>query len=267
MSLQTINFDRLQLKPDDRLLDLGCGEGRHVISAYLAEKIDAVGVDLSIKDLKTALARFSDFVAPCNRQEDELNKDSSSIRSSTSAQTSTQKSLILSVANGGCLPFQDESFDKLICSEVLEHLSDSKQVLSEIHRVVKQGGILAISVPRFFPEWVCWQLSAAYHEVEGGHVRIFTARQLRKKIEGKGFIFFGKHHAHALHVPYWWLKCLFWRDSEEPEAKLVAGYHRFLVWDLMQEPGLTRMLDKCLNPIMGKSLVMYFVKSAPGTSI
>ena len=245
MSLQTINFDRLQLKPDDRLLDLGCGEGRHVISAYLAEKIDAVGVDLSIKDLQTAWARCNDFPPSGNK-----------------------KSLLLSVANGMRLPFPDESFDKLICSEVLEHLPDYHSVLSEIHRVVKQGGILALSVPRFFPEWVCWQLSAAYHEVEGGHVRIFTARQLRKKIEAKGFIFFGKHHAHALHVPYWWLKCLFWRGAETPEAKLVAWYHRFLVWDLMQEPRLTRMLDSCLNPIMGKSLVMYFVKpaAAPGAS-
>ncbi len=251
MSLQTIDFDRLQLKPHDRLLDLGCGEGRHVISAYLAEDIDAVGVDLSIKDLATAVTRFNQFMA-----QDE------SEAPCPSTPDGSKKSLILAVANGTHLPFQDESYDKVICSEVLEHIPDYLPVLAEIYRVVKQGGILAVSVPRFFPEWVCWQLSTAYHQVEGGHIRIFTARHLREKVESKGFIFSGKHHAHALHVPYWWLKCLFWRSADEPEARLVAWYHRFLVWDLMRQPRFTRMLERCLNPMLGKSLVMYFVKTA-----
>ncbi len=238
MSLQTIDFDRINLTPGERLLDLGCGEGRHAISAYMVENLDAVGVDLSIDDLKTTRERFEEFVEPGN----------------------PDKSLVISVADGNQLPFEDNSFDKVICSEVLEHIPDYRAVIKEIHRVVKPGGIAAISVPRFFPEWVCWQLSDEYHEVPGGHVRIFKANRLRRDIEANGFIFYARHHAHSLHVPYWWLKCLLWRDEGEENARVVDLYHRFLTWDLMQQPTVTRLLDKVLNPILGKSVVLYFVK-------
>ena len=66
MSLQTIDFDRLQLRDGDCILDLGCGEGRHAISAYMVRNVDSVGVDLSVKDLKTTRERFGEFVEPDN---------------------------------------------------------------------------------------------------------------------------------------------------------------------------------------------------------
>ncbi len=242
MSLQTIDFETLKLSDSDRILDLGCGEGRHAISAYMVNDVESVGIDLSLGDLETTRERFQEFVEPEN----------------------TSKSLVISVASAESLPFADESFDKIICSEVLEHIHSYQQVIVEINRVLKTGGIAAISVPRFFPEWICWRLSDAYHEVEGGHVRIFRANELRNDMEATGFICFDKHHAHSLHVPYWWLKCLFWREPGEPNASIVDRYHQFLTWDLMQQPFITRFLDKLLNPIMGKSVVMYFVKSADG---
>ena len=240
MPMETVNFDILKLKPGDRILDIGCGEGRHAITAYMLEDVESVGVDLSLKDLKTTLERFSAFEYPQN----------------------THRSLSVSVASGYCLPFADNSFDKLICSEVLEHILDYRLVLTELTRVLKVGGVFVTSVPRFFPEWICWRLSDAYHAVEGGHVRIFNAGQLRADIEANGFRCFNRHHAHALHVPYWWLKCLFWRAEGEAETRIVSLYHRFLIWDLMQKPRLTRLLESILNPIMGKSLVMYFVKTS-----
>ena len=242
MSLQTIDFETLKLSDGDRILDLGCGEGRHAISAYMVNDVESVGIDLSLGDLETTRERFQEFVEPEN----------------------TNKSLVISVASAESLPFADEAFDKIICSEVLEHIHSYQQVIVEINRVLKTGGIAAISVPRFFPEWICWQLSDGYHGVEGGHVRIFRANELRNDMESTGFICFGKHHAHSLHVPYWWLKCLFWREPGEPNARIVDRYHQFLTWDLMQQPFITRFLDKLLNPIMGKSVVMYFVKSADG---
>ena len=141
------------------------------------------------------------------------------------------------------------------------NIPDYQPVLKELVRVLKTGGILGVSVPRFGPEWVCWKLSDAYHEVPGGHVRIFKANRLRQDIEAQGLVFFRRHWAHALHVPYWWLKCAFW--NPEKDAPVVKAYHRFLVWDLMDHPPLTRGLEKIMNPIMGKSVVMYFVKRAP----
>ena len=249
MSLQTIDFDRMKLKPHHSLLDLGCGEGRHAISACLAKNVEAVAVDLSVKDLQTTRERFTQFMA----SDDLANNNMESDRES--------QSLMISVAKGEQLPFANEAFDRVICSEVLEHIPDYRAVIQEISRVLKIGGIAAVSVPRYFPEWLCWRLSRAYHEVPGGHLRIFRASALRRDIESAGLTTYDRHHAHALHVPYWWLKCLFWREGDEPQAAIVNWYHKLLVWDLMKQPLITRWLDRLLNPIMGKSVVMYFVKT------
>lgn len=233
MSLETVSFERFPLAPGDRVLDIGCGEGRHAITAYLMQDVHSVGIDMSLDDIRIACARFDDF-----RRAD------------------ANRSLSLAVANGTRLPFEDASFDKVICSEVLEHLPNYQAMLEEIRRVMKPGGALAVSVPRYGPEWICWRLSDGYHEVKGGHVRIFQRSELKDAIEARGFRLYDTHHAHALHSPYWWLKCLFWNRTED--AWLVRQYHRFLVWDLMQAPRLTRTLERALNPLMGKSLVMYF---------
>ena len=77
-------------------------------------------------------------------------------------------------------------------------------------------------------------------------------------IERGGFEIVGKHYAHALHSPYWWLKCLFGLDNED--AWPVKLYHKLLVWDLMQRPRLTRSLEAALNPLIGKSVVFYAIK-------
>ena len=127
--------------------------------------------------------------------------------------------------------------------------------------MIRPGGVFAVSVPAAFPEWVCWKLSDAYHAMEGGHIRIFSASTLHRNIEQFGFKRYRSHRAHALHVPYWWLKCLLWRA--DPQHPVVATYHRFLVWDLMKKPWFSRTLERILNPILGKSIVMYYVATAP----
>ena len=125
-------------------------------------------------------------------------------------------------------------------------------------RVLKPGGVLAVSVPRFIPELICWKLSSEYSKTPGGHVRIFRQKNLKQLILKESVSYTSFHWAHALHSPYWWLKCIFW--GREKEHWLVTKYHQFLVWDLMQNPFLTRFLEAVLKPFIGKSLVMYFVK-------
>jgi SAM-dependent methyltransferase len=234
--MQTVDFKHIELSDGDKLLDLGCGEGRHVIAAYLEKNIQAVGVDLGFNDLKITADKFSEFCQSEN----------------------AEKSFGLSVANALSLPFEDNTFDVIICSEVLEHIPDYESVLTEIERIMVPGGTFIASVPRAWPERICWYFSGAYHQVEGGHLRIFDASQLRSQIEARGFYHYHRHWAHALHSPFWWLKCMFW-DSQE-ESLLIQLYHKLLVWDLMQRPWLTRSLEALLNPIMGKSIVMYFNK-------
>lgn len=244
MSLETINVKLLGLRPGDRLLDLGCGQGRHAISFFLQADINVVGLDQSDADLSVARQRLT-----------ELTAGNTHIR--------TCKFL---KGDGLNLPFAEHSFDQVVCSEVLEHIPDYPKMLQEIRRVLKPGGTLAVSVPSFFPEWICWQLSDAYHEVEGGHVRIFREGELRAAIEALDLQFLQRHRAHSLHVPYWWLKCLFWRDNNagNPDSDqdhwLVQRYHQLLVWDLMQQPAITYHLDQLLNPLLGKSTAMYFLR-------
>lgn len=236
--MQTVDFTKFNLKPGDRVLDLGCGEGRHTIGAYITEDVFAVGVDLSLNDVSTARERAADFVDPAH----------------------PHKRMLLACANGLHLPFADATFDKVICSEVLEHIPDYRGVLKEIQRVLKPGGDFAASVPRRWPERICWWLSSEYHEVEGGHIRIFDSAELRDDIEREGFLCTGRHWAHALHVPYWWLKCLFW--DQRDDHPLIVLYHRFLVWDMLDRPLFTRTLEWLANPLLGKSVVMYFRKGA-----
>ncbi len=222
----TARLELLGLKTGDRILDLGCGEGRHVHGLHLFGDFEIVGVGLA----------------------------------SLAGEGSDRRGNVrFEIGNATALQFADDSFDVVICSEVLEHLPDYHRALAEIRRVLKPDGRLCISVPRAWPERICWKLAPApggYALEPGGHIRIFDDGALQQAVEQHGFIARHRHHAHGLHAPYWWLKCALWeRRDNHP---LIRAYHRMLVWDLMQKPALTRILDAMLTPIMGKSVVLYF---------
>ena len=235
----TIDFNRLALTPGQLCLDIGCGEGRHSLAAYAYSGVYALGLDLSEQDLATAASRIADMQAHAPLGE-----------------------IGFGAGDATRLPIADGRVNVVIASEILEHIPDYLQVLKEAMRVLKPGGCLCISVPRQWPEWVCWQLSEGYRTTPGGHIRIFDATHLRREVQRYGFLYRGRGSAHALHVPYWWLKCIYWRRDHEPW--ILRIYHKLLVWDLMRRPWLTRVVDAVLNPLMGKSVVMYFSKPKGG---
>ena len=94
----------------------------------------------------------------------------------------------------------------------------------------------------------------------GGHIRIYTASVLSARLREAGLDVTGSHHAHALHSPYWWIKCAVGVDNDE--AFPARLYHRFLVWDISTGARPVRLLEQALNPVIGKSLVMYATKPA-----
>ncbi|MHA6287101.1 class I SAM-dependent methyltransferase [Maricaulis sp. CAU 1757] len=239
--MMTIRLEALALEPGMRVLDLGCGQGRHMHGLYWSDiPVHAVGLDLCETDLRIAADKFFELPPP--------------------EPASSERSAVLTTGRAERLPFPDASFDRIICSEVLEHVDDPDTVLAEIERLLKPGGRFAVSVPRYWPEAICWRLSEGYPNTPGGHVRIFRSAELRRRVEARGLGRFARHWAHALHSPYWWLQCALWerRDS----SRLVAAYRRFLEWDLLKAPRLTRGLEALLDPVLGKSVVMYFRKPA-----
>jgi SAM-dependent methyltransferase len=160
------------------------------------------------------------------------------------------------------LPFPDASFDVVITSEVLEHIQDDVAAIAEMTRVLKPGGRFAATVPAWLPETVNWKLSDEYHAPKspGGHVRIYAKTELRAKFRSAGLDVDGYHRAHALHSPYWWLKCAVGPTNDDHRA--VASYRRFLEWDIIRQPAGTRVAERVLSPVLGKSSVHYATKSA-----
>ncbi|ELZ14966.1 methyltransferase type 11 [Haloterrigena salina JCM 13891] len=239
--METIDFDRLTLTPGMRVLDVGCGEGRHVHAAALENVREVVGVDIGRESLTAAREDYAKYIA------DE-----------------TDVPVTFAAGDALRLPFEDGSFDVVCCTEVLEHIPDYEAALDELRRVCAPGGTLAVSVPREGPERVCWALSEEYHQVEGGHVRIFDRDELRAAIERRGFRRVDDHFAHALHAPYWWLKCLWWdRDQRGDPPLPLRAYDRFLEWDVLESPRPVRLLERALDPLVGKSVVYYFELEGP----
>jgi SAM-dependent methyltransferase len=233
----TVDFDKLPIRPGERVLDLGCGAGRHAFECY-RRGARVVALDLNADDLDGVATMFAAMEA--------------------AGEAPAPGAAVAVRGDAHRLPFPDGAFDLVIASEILEHIPDDAAAIAEAVRVLRPGGRFAVTVPRWWPERVCWALSDAYHEVEGGHVRIYRKRQLLDRLRAAELVPVGTHHAHALHSPYWWLKCLFGTDNER--AALPRLYHRFLVYDIMRRPRWTRATERALNPLAGKSLVVYLRK-------
>jgi SAM-dependent methyltransferase len=236
----TVDFDRLGVCPGDRLLDLGCGGGRHAFEAA-RRGAHVVALDARHPELDDAGA-----VLAAMEEKGELPSGAPGL---------------LVQADALALPFPDRSFDRIIAAEVLEHIPEDTRALGELARVLRPGGTMAVTVPHWLPERICWALSEQYHTVEGGHVRIYRAGGVRKRLDEAGLAPTSAHHAHGLHSPYWWLRCALGIDNDRRWA--VRLYHRLLVWDIVRRPVPTRLLDRALTPVIGKSLVVY-ARRAPG---
>ncbi len=231
----TVDFSRIPLAPGGRILDIGCGSGRHTCEAYRIKKVSVVGADLGYQNVSEARKRL--------RFHDQVGEHGGG-------------TWHVNLADIRHLPYVSRVFDLVICSEVMEHILDEQPAVKELKRVLKPGCYLAVSVPRYQPERICWLLSNEYYQVNQGHVRIYRKEVIINLITSNGFTFQGAHFAHSLHTPYWWLKCLV--GPTRNQHPLVRIYRRFLTWEIMQKPRLTRVLDQLLNPLMGKSLVLYF---------
>jgi len=231
----TFDFNRININPEGTMLDLGCGEGRHIFG--LMEKfpdLKCIGLDPHIESLDKAFEGLKFLESISNTKTNFLSGSAYS------------------------LPFSDDSFDLVVCSEVLEHLHDYKDAIKEINRVLKPGGQFLASVPAEFPEKICWFLSEAYQNQPGGHLRIFKKNKLIKEVAEHNFSFESSQRFHSIHSAYWWLRCLFWKSQES--NIIIKGYKKILERHILKKPFFLDLIDKIFNPILGKSIAFYFVK-------
>jgi ubiquinone/menaquinone biosynthesis C-methylase UbiE len=231
----TFDFNRININPEGTMLDLGCGEGRHIFG--LMEKfpdLKCIGLDPHIESLEKAFEGLKFLESISNSKTNFLSGSAYS------------------------LPFSDDSFDLVVCSEVLEHLHDYKDAIKEINRVLKPGGQFLASVPAEFPEKICWLLSEAYQNQPGGHLRIFKKNELIKEVAEHNFSFESSQRFHSIHSAYWWLRCLFWKSQES--NIIIKVYKKILERHILKKPFFLDLIDKIFNPILGKSIAFYFVK-------
>jgi SAM-dependent methyltransferase len=150
-------------------LDAGAGFGRH---AFEAARRGARVVALDYAEEETTVTRAT-FAAMFGAGE---------IKSEN----------LVAVLRGDAtrLPFADNTFDCIVTSEVLEHIQNDVAALHELSRVLKPGGVLAATVPSWFPEKINWMWSDEYHApfVQGGHVRIYSGTELKAKLRAAGLV-------------------------------------------------------------------------------
>jgi 2-polyprenyl-3-methyl-5-hydroxy-6-metoxy-1,4-benzoquinol methylase len=230
----TVDFHELKLKPHSLVLDAGCGSGRHLRALAKLPDLTIVGIDRNNADLNDALTSLQNMP-------DALSDN-----------------YLVSRADIKNLPFVSASFDCVICSEVLEHIPEHENALKELVRILKPQGDLVVSVPRYFSEKICWLISSAYYNEEGGHIRIYKKKKLQKMLANQGIKCWKINYKHALHAPYWWLKCLVGLKNEK--NMFIRYYKKFLEWNIMCKPRSVRVMESILNPFIGKSIVFYLKK-------
>jgi SAM-dependent methyltransferase len=234
--LLTIRFDQLGVQPGDLVLDAGAGFGRHAF----------------------ALARCGANVIALDYASDEVASTRSTFAAmAESGEIDEQRFVGGLQGDATRLPFADATFDRVITSEVLEHIPADTSAIAEFTRVLKPGGTFAATVPTWLPEKINWMLSDQYHApaAVGGHVRIYSATELKAKLRGAGLNITGSHHAHALHSPYWWLKCAV--GVQRDDSRMVNAYRRMLEWEITKQPRSMKVVERAASPVLGKSYIVY----------
>ena len=236
--LLTVDLERLDVRAGHRLLDAGCGEGRHCFGA-LERGANVWGLDLDYRSLQHDLPRL-------RRRSRELGQSGEMVQGDTFH-----------------LPFADETFDRVICSEVMEHVHDYRAVAAELARVTAPGGRLAITIPTQTSEHLYLRVGDDYFESLGGHIRIFRPRDLALGLAAAGLATEGVGFAHALHTPYWVLRSIAGLPRAD-ESALVRAYHGFLIRATGSK--LLTAVERALNFCFPKSLILYAEKRSPAAA-
>ena len=231
--METFNFKHINLKKVKNMVDVGCGNGRHLKSlGFKLKEAKIIGIDQSFNEISSLKREFDNHICKNQNNYTFLNEDVRHI----------------------ALP--NNSQDLVICSEVLEHVPNFEKVLKECHRILKPGAVLLISVPTYFPESLCWKYSKKYMQTPGGHIRIFKNSFLLEEFNKLKLTLFKHHREHAMHSLYWIFKA---RNNME-DSDFLRSFHGLLVKQMFGQAKFSYALEKILNPFFGKSECYYLRK-------
>ena len=235
---QAIDPAKLDLSPQTRLLDVGCGTGRHLLelSRYPGR---FVGLDMSHEDLRI----FNYMLLLTNKERPVVAKISAV------------------EGDGELLPFADGLFDCVVCTETLEHVPDDRAVLRELVRVLRKGGVLVISVPDEHSERLLWRLSPRYRTTPGGHVRIYRRKQIARLLRDSGAEPFAIDFRHSLESVRWLVHSVVDREWGTP-GFVTKGIRWLLDTPSHRNWPALAWCDALGNHVLPKSIVLYGRKVA-----
>ncbi len=169
--VQTI-FEWIEPSDDKLILDMPCGRGFYLNMIRYVSRCKLAGADLDWEVMLKAQRNVGSL-----------------------------PDITLSNASIYALPYAENCFDAVILSEILEHIDDDVAGLKEVYRVLKPGGVVAITVPNAnYPFW--WDpinktLETAFHRhiqhgtfagIWANHVRLYRRDQLREAVLAAGFL-------------------------------------------------------------------------------
>ncbi len=156
-----------------KILDFGCGKG--IISNYLTKKNKnsyIYGIDISKENIKE-----------CKKNKISENQ-------------------YFKINVGNKTHFKDDYFDEVHCYEVLEHVKNVKKTLSEIKRVLKNGGRLYLSVPLEKSEKILQKYNKKYMN-QIGHKRTFSKNKIIQTLNERDFAIINYKQINSIKHLYW----------------------------------------------------------------
>jgi ubiquinone/menaquinone biosynthesis C-methylase UbiE len=235
VKLSTIDLKYFSVTKGLNILDYGCGSGRKALD-FASKNVNIYAVDTDKKSLSIL-------------EKNILNKNIKNIS-------------ITKIEKNRSLLFKNSFFDRVILSEVLEHVDSPSSVIEEIYRVMKKGGILCVSIPTSTTERVYNFLNPNYYS-KAGHRRVFTKNEIILLLESEGFGVNKIYKENFKFAIYWILASLLKinpSDSGETENRTSLDKYYYKIWGILYLLRVANLVERMGNSLFPKSIYLYAEK-------